>query len=492
MIKTLSTALSLCSAAVLSLSFIPSAQAAEEVGPSESHGVNLTIYNQNFGVVKDVRSMTLKQGLNVIRFSDVASEIDPTSVSLQSLTAPNSLVVREQNYQYDLINPTTILSKSIGKTLKFRQILENGTVHEFSGTLLNAPQSIVASSAGGLRTEYSGLVIKTDSGVILNPVGEIELAELPPGLISKPSLVWKVETTKAGTHETEVAYQTQGLNWKADYVAILNKDDNQLDLNSWVTLDNQSGASYHNAALKLLAGDVHRVQPQLQNVYAGAAMRAAAAPEPQFQEASFAEYHLYTLQGKTDVLDKQTKQMSLFNASKIPAKKLFIFDAQRNGYVPRYNPNGNQEQKVQVKIEVENTTKNGLGMAMPKGKVRVYKRDQDGALQFIGEDEIDHTPRDEKVRLYIGDAFDLVGERKLMHQENVASRVQHTTYEVSLRNHKDVPVTITYVDHPNSNDWTILNSSQPYVRRDAHNVDFPVQVPANGEVKINYQIETRW
>lgn len=465
---------------------------AEEVGASDSQGVSLTIYNQNFGVVKDIRNMDLKSGVNYVRFSDVASQIDPTSVSLLSLTAPNSLTVREQNYQFDLIDPTTILSKSVGKTLKFRQVLDNGSVKEFSGVLINSPRSVVADSNGGTSTRYQGLVVKTDTGVILNPHGEIEIAELPAGLISKPSLVWRLETDKPGTHKTEVAYQTAGLNWKSDYVAILNAADNQLDLTSWVTLDNRSGGTYNNAALKLLAGDVHRVTPTAVNgsMLMERSMRSAA-PQQQFKEQSFAEYHLYTLQGKTDVKDNETKQLSLFNADKIPAKKLFVYDPQRGGNPYYGNPSGTAAQKIQIKIEVENSQKNQLGIPMPKGKVRVYKRDTDGALQFIGEDQIDHTAKDEKVRLYIGDAFDVVGEHKLMRTDNISSNRQRQAFEVLLRNHKDTPISVVAVEHPYG-DWTVMTSSSPGIRRDATNLDFNVTVPANGETKLTYEIETKW
>lgn len=464
------------------------AVAAEEIGTSDSKGIALTIYNQNFGVVKDVRLLPLKAGLNIVRFSDVAAQIDPTSVSLQSLSSPNSLAIREQNYQFDLIDPTTILSKSIGKTLKFRQILQNGSVSEFTGVLLNSPTAVVANSNGGNETRYSGLVIKTDKGIILNPEGQIELAELPPGLISKPSLVWRLETSKAGENTAEVAYQTQGLNWKCDYVAVLNAADNELGLTSWVTLDNKSGATYPNASLKLLAGDVHRVTPAQPAMEMETRGMYADQAKPQFQEQAFAEYHLYTLQGKTDVRDNETKQLSLFNADKIPVKKLFIFDPDSGYSYDQQNPD---KRKIQIKIEVENSEKNGLGMPLPKGKVRVYKKDSDAALQFIGEDEIDHTPHNEKIRLYIGDAFDIVGERKLMRTDNPNPHTQRETFEVSLRNHKKTPVTITVLHHPNG-DWIVANSTIPAIRKSANNLEFNVNVVPEQESKFSYTIQTRF
>ncbi|MBX9685277.1 MAG: hypothetical protein K2X27_01170 [Candidatus Obscuribacterales bacterium] len=462
---------------------------AAETSTSESQGVSITIYNQNFGLIRDIRNIKMQEGINQVRFEDVAGRIDPTSVSFQSLTAPNAVVVREQNYQYDLMDQNTILSKSIGKQLKFRQYLNSGNVAEISGTLLNAPQSMVYDGSGGSSTHYSGIVLKTADGVLLNPSGQVEIAELPPGLVPKPSLLWKLESSKAGDHKTEIAYQTSGINWKCDYVALVGKDDDIADLTSWVTIDNKSGGTYKNAALKLLAGDVHKVQPQRYGMAGGVmAMKASREAEPQFKEQSFAEYHLYTLQGKTDVKDNETKQMSLFNASAIPIKKLFIYEPEKGGY---YYPGSNSgSKKVEVKFELANTEKNHLGIPMPKGKVRVYKKDQDDALQFIGEDEIDHTPRDEKVRLYIGDAFDLVGERKQTNYTRVSDRVSRYSYEISLRNHKSTEVTITAVEH-SYGDWTILNSSSTCNKKDSHTFEFPVKVPANGEVKISYEIEIK-
>jgi hypothetical protein len=450
----------------------------------------VTIYNQNFGLVRDVRNMHLHEGVNHVRFEDVAAQIDPTSVNFQSLTAPNGVVVREQNYQYDLLDQNTILSKSVGKELKFKHYLPGGGTAELNGILLNPPQSTVYNENSGPQTHYQGLVLKTADGIILNPQGQIQLAELPPGLVPRPSLLWKLETTKPGDHKTEIAYQTSGINWKCDYVAVVNKDDNEADLTSWVTIDNKSGGTFKNAALKLLAGDVHKFQPQAVRgpMLMKSAFAEAASAAPQFQEQAFAEYHLYSLQGKTDIRDNETKQMSLFNAADIPVKKLFIFEPNSGYFYPSRGGVQSREQKVQVKFEFSNSEKNHLGMPMPKGKVRVYKKDQDGALQFIGEDEIDHTPRDEKVRLFIGDAFDLVGERKQTNFNRVSDRVSRYSYEISLRNHKDSDVTIVAVEH-SYGDWTILNSSTDYAKKDSHTFEFPVKVPSKGEVKITYEIE---
>ncbi len=453
--------------------------------------VAITVYNQNFGLVKDVRTIELKDGINYLRFDDVAATIDPTTVSFASLSAPNSVTVREQNYQYDLMDLGTILSKSVGKQVKFTQYLSAGGAHEVIGTLLSSPQVTVSDSNGNISTRGQSIVVKTNDGVVVGPGGELEISALPDGLVSKPSLLWKLESDKAGPQKAEISYQAQGLNWKCDYVAVANADDSKVDLTSWVTLDNKSGAVYKDASLKLMAGDVHKVQnaPRpMQMMFKSAMAMSAAAP--QFQEQSFAEYHLYSLNGKTTLGNNETKQLTLFNASAVPVKKLFIYDGGGAPYYGGYIPN-QQPGKVNVKLELANSKENNLGMPMPKGKVRVYKKDQDGALQFVGEDLIDHTPKDEKVRVYLGDAFDIVGERKQTNMQQVSNRVQRMSYEIDLRNHKDSAVTVTCVEHANG-DWKILSSSQPYVKKDAHTFEFAVKVAANSESKVTYEIETRY
>lgn len=456
-----------------------------------SKNIALTVYNQNFGLVKDVRAVNLSKGINFLRFEDVAAAIDPTTVNFMSLTAPNTVVVREQNYQYDLLDPTSILAKSVGKEITFRNN-SGGIAKELRGILLNSPEVTIVDTNGNASVRHQGLVVKTDRAIVLTPAGEMELTELPEGLVAKPSLLWKLEASQGGKHDTEISYQTKGLSWRADYVAVSNEDDTKVDVTSWVTLDNKSGATYNNASLKLLAGDVNKVtEPSANYAREEMAMDAVAeAPPPQFSEKSFAEYHLYTMAGKTDINDNETKQLSLFNASDVPSKKLYIYEPVQGvvpygGWMPQRAPD-----KVNVKLEIVNSEKNNMGMALPKGKVRVYKKDHDGALQFIGEDLIDHTPSDEKFRLYIGDAFDLVGERKQTSYTRPSDREERSSYEISLRNHKDSKVTITAVEHSHGQ-WKIRESSHAYVKKDSTTFEFAVDVPARGEVKITYEIEVR-
>ncbi|MBS1998556.1 MAG: DUF4139 domain-containing protein [Cyanobacteria bacterium SZAS LIN-2] len=458
---------------------------------SDSKDVSITIYNQNFGLVRDVREIMFKDGRNNIKFDDVAAGIDPTTVSFISLTAPNSVAVREQNYQFDLMDINTILKRSVGREVKFRQFIPGGGERSVEGTLLSPPSASVADSNGNVSEQAQSIVVKTSSGIVVAPQGQLELAELPKGLVAKPSLLWKIDCEKAGQQKAEISYQTQGLNWKCDYVAVDNADDSGVDITSWVTLDNKSGATYNDAALKLIAGDVHKVQNAQPMMERAMAMDGAAAAAPQqFSEQSFAEYHLYSLAGRTDLHDNETKQMTLFTASAVPVKKLFIFEPSG----PFEDGSGGDDSKVKVKLEMVNSKENNMGMALPKGKVRVYKRDADSALQFIGEDAIDHTAKDEKVRLEIGNAFDVVGGFKQTSFNDGSSfggKVQKATYEVSLRNHKDAPVTVTFVGHAGG-DWKITTPSTPFTKKNSTTYEFTVPVAKNGETKITYTVETRY
>lgn len=273
--------------------------------------LEITVYNQNFGLVKDVRVMELKGGESIVKVSDIAALIDPATVHFKSLTAPESVMIKEQNYEYDLINPEKLLSKYIGKNIRVRQYLD-GKEKVLEGTLL--------STAGGN-------VLQTKEGIVLNPSGQIELPSLPEGLISKPELVWSIICDKEGKHSIELSYITQGLNWKADYVAVINQTDDKADLTGWVTLTNTSGTSYENANLKLIAGDVRRVTPVPgYGGYGVEATKAAMSTVAGFEEKAFFEYHLYTLRYPTTLKENETKQISFIEAPQINVKKVFVFD----------------------------------------------------------------------------------------------------------------------------------------------------------------------
>ncbi len=488
------------SAAILAGALASAAFGQQEGKVGKPTGVSLTIYNQNFGVVKDRRTVELGKGRTALIVEDVAQLIDPTTVHFKSLTAPNAVVVREQNYQYDLINPLTMLNKSVGKRVTIRQNIGNGQQKEITGTILAPVTAQVAQTGeGGGGTSYNGLVVKTDDGrIVLNPVGEAHLHEMPVGLVPIPRLLWLVDSEQAGRHEAEVSYMTQGLTWRADYVVVLSADDQLVDVTGWVTLDNKSGATYENANLQLIAGDVRRIQPR--GGMGGAVRRQEAlmdAAAPAFQEESLFEYHLYTLDGTTTVRDNEQKQMTLLSANKAPCVKKFVYDG-RTGFWgisnPEFRPGEQWDtsnyKKVNVIIEVKNA-KPSLGIPLPKGRMRLYKADSKGGLQFVGEDEIDHTPKDETVRLTVGDAFDIVGEHKRTSFRRISEKEVEESFEVTVKNHKSEDVTVSVIEHLWA-DWRITQKSMDFVKRDARTVEFAVKVPKNGSATVTYTARTKW
>ncbi|MBP7217122.1 MAG: DUF4139 domain-containing protein [Candidatus Omnitrophica bacterium] len=451
-------------------------------GAQEKEGIELTIYNQNFALVKDKRMLELKNGVNNIRFSDVAAQIEPTSVHFKSLTDPLGCMIQEQNYEYDLVSADKLLKKYIDKSVNL--VAKEGK--SYSGSLMSYDgEHIVLSSSGALS-----MISRKDN------IREISFPDLPEGLITKPTLMWQLANNKAGAHLTEVSYLTQGIGWEADYVLVTDKDDKSVDLSGWVTIDNKCGASFKDASLKLIAGEVKRAQEET-----GMPRRAMkmvyedVASVPQFSEQSFFEYHLYTLQRKATVKDNQTKQISLLSANSVPVKKLFIFDPvdYYGWYWYQYDDQqGKKEQKVKVKLELKNSKDNKLGMPLPKGKVKVYKKDSEGSLQFIGEDSIDHTPKDETIRLYLGDAFDVVGERKKINYRQGNDWAEES-FEISLRNHKESAIEVNVVErmwrHAN---WKIIAQSHQFTKKDAQAIEFKVPVAKDAETKITYTVRYWW
>ncbi len=457
---------------------------------TDGEGIALTIYNQNFGVVREKRNVDVKEKVGTIQFTDVASQIDGTTVQFKSITDPDATVL-EQNYEYDLVSADKLLEKYIDKQITV--LTKDGSRYSGSLQSFDANQLVIRQEG-----EKAGIVMVQRG----DNVKDIQFGALPEGLITKPTLVWKLATEKVGQQLIEVAYQTAGINWQADYNAVLNPNDTKLDLGGWVTINNQSGATYKDAKLKLIAGDVRRV-PQPQQMLNGYAMRAksALADESGFAEKSFFEYHLYTLGRPATVAQNQTKQIELLKAVDVPVKKVFLYDG-----APQYRFYGGLNQdasygsevgnkKVNVIVEVKNSKENNLGMALPKGKMRLYKRDEaDGSLEFIGEDEIDHTPKDETVKLHIGDAFDIVGERKRTNYHvDAGSHVITESFEIRIRNHKTEPVEVLVKETLYRwNNWEITESNQKWTKYDANTIHFPVKVDKDGEQVITYTVRYTW
>ena len=455
---------------------------------TDGEGIALTIYNQNFGVVREKRNVDVKEKTGTIRFTDVASQIDGTSVQFKSITDPQATVL-EQNYEYDLVSADKLLEKYIDKQIAV--LTKDGS--RYSGSLLSFDANQLVIQQEGEK----GGIVMVQRG---DNVKDIQFGALPEGLITKPTLVWKLATEKVGQQLIEVAYQTAGINWQADYNAILNPNDTKLDLGGWVTINNQSGATYKDAKLKLIAGDVQRVQQSRLDM-----MRirtfAAKAAEPGFEEKSFFEYHLYTLGRPATVAQNQTKQIELLKAADVPVKKVFLYDgAPQYRFYGGLNNDANygsedSNKKVNVVVEVKNSKENNLGMALPKGKMRLYKRDEaDGSLEFIGEDEIDHTPKDETVKLHIGDAFDIVGERKRTNfHVDASGHVMTESFEIHIRNHKAEPVEVLVKETLYRwNNWEITESNQKWTKYDSNTIHFPVKVDKDGEQVITYTVRYTW
>lgn len=447
-------------------------------GLEDQTGVALTIYNVNLGLVKDQRQLKLSKGTGELRFMDVASQIIPTSVYIKSLISPSSLQILEQNYEYDLLNPQRLLDKYVGKEIKL-----------YYKNPYTEREEIVSAT---LLSNNGGPIFKIGDEITFGHPGRIIFPGVPENLISKPTLVWLLNNTLQSAQNIEASYLTNGINWRADYVVTLNDKDDQADLLGWVTIDNNSGTTYNNAKLKLVAGDVNRVKDEAE--YEGKMMRyaktAAMPAMEQFKEESFFEYHIYTLQRPSTIKDKQTKQISLVTADSIPVKKELIFRGTNYYFYSRY-ADAITNQKVGVFVEIANKKEHNLGIPLPKGTVRVYKHDSEGSLQFIGEDSIDHTPKDEKVKIKLGDAFDVVGTRKQMDWKKIAYDTYEASFEISLRNHKKEDITVKVIE-PIPGDWTMLSSSHEYKKTDAFTAEFEIPVQKDKETKLTYRVRMRY
>ncbi|OYT41892.1 MAG: DUF4139 domain-containing protein [Candidatus Altiarchaeales archaeon ex4484_43] len=437
----------------------------------EAEDLEVTIYNSNLGVVKEYRTNFLAAGLNDVLYEGVASKIDPTSVRLKSING--NIEVLEQNFQYDLVSRDKILAKYIDKEITAYQIygdkkeLVRGTLLSFSG---------------------NQLILKDENGEIqIISVSNLVLPELPEGLITKPTLHWIIDSEEAMNHTLELSYMTSGMTWKADYVVVTNDDDTKLDLNGWVTITNNAGTTFKNTALKLVAGDVHRVRAggtlERNMLYAEKAMAPSAK---QFVEETLFEYHMYDLQRKTTLKNNEQKQISLLSSNDINVEKEYVYDDIRYWWWYGSGWSDTGEKKVNVMLNFENSEENNLGIPLPKGTVRVFKKDSEGKLQFIGEDSIDHTPKDETIRLFIGQAFDIVGQRKQMDFNKLSNWYEYV-WEVTLRNHKDEDITVTVLERTGG-DWEIVEENYEHTKESNNLIKWKVPVESDGESKLIYTI----
>ncbi|HDH97295.1 MAG TPA: DUF4139 domain-containing protein [Proteobacteria bacterium] len=438
----------------------------------DRRSIGLTIYNNELALVKETRQLKLKKGVFSIRFEDVAQKIDATSVQVKPLGGPGFELL-EQNYEFDLITPNKLMDKYVGKRLKL--VLPPKKEGD--------EERVVEAK---LISTNNGYVYQIGNEIHLWASGRVILPRLPKDLVSSPTLVWLVKGKGDGVQKLDVSYLTGGFNWRCDYILAVSPDEKSGDFSGWVTITNKSGATYADASVQLIAGEIHRVREYPEDRLFYARAKAAEAGAPQFAEEAFFEYHLYTLKRKTTIKDNQTKQIALLSASGIPLKKRYIVKS----WIGMWGAD-EEKGKVGVYMEFENSKAKKLGMALPKGKVRVYKKDRRGQQQFLGEDTIDHTPVDEKVRLKIGEAFDIVYEGRRTEYRKISRNVRQYKMEYEIRNHKDEAITVE-IEVRFYGDWQILEASHRWTKETANRVVFRVPVGAKAKQKVSYKAQVVW
>jgi len=434
------------------LLIIPATLIAEDIA--------VTVYNSNLGVISEKRTLKFDKGTGILAFRDVPTLIDANSVGF-TVEGNRNISILEQNYAYDLVNPEKMYQKYIDKEIEL--IDKEGKL--YSGTLL-------AYSGGAVTIKEKSGRIKI---VLLANVSEVNFPSLPDGLITRPTLFWKYSSDFPGDVNCEVGYQTSGIGWSAEYVGLLDPKEAQLDLSGWAAIDNQSGKTYADATLKLVAGDIHRAQAPSYPMADGILRSMAKSDEAGFQEKAFFEYHLYTLPRKATVDDKEIKQISLFEPATAKVSKIFR-------YQPDFSPTA-----VEVAIRFTNSQATGLGMPLPAGRVRIFKADVDGSRILLGEDWIKHTPKDEELTLVVGNAFDIAAEERTMNQTRVTQNIEDREMEIELRNRKETAVTVE-VSKKLYGFWEILESNFEYKKKDANTIEFKIPVNANQMVVVKYKV----
>lgn len=484
----------------------------------------LTIYNQNFAVVRDVVPLDLKAGINSIQFTETTAHVETDSVILRDPSGNITLQILEQNYRNDPVSQDLLLSLNEGKTIDFQTDIGSGQKKIVQGKIIRSgyvPHGSEAMQRYGqqyyrqqMAASYGGSgpsqpIIEVDGKLQFSLPGQPVFPALADDTILKPTLDWQIRTPKAAKLDAELAYVTGGMSWEADYNVIAPEKSDLLDITGWVTIDNQSGKTFKDARIKLMAGDVSKIQPREENMramgFASGMIMAKSDISPTVTEKTFDEYHLYTLERPATVRDRETKQVEFVRASGVKSQRVYIYDGlkldanQFRGWSMeniRNNENFGTEcnTKVAVVREFKNSEENQLGMPLPKGRVRFYKQDNDGQPEFTGENTIDHTPKDEMLRIYTGNAFDLVGERRRTDWK-IDTRAQYAdeSFEIKLRNHKKEPVEIRVVEHLYRwYTWDITKSSDPFVKTAAQVMEFRVQLKSDEEKTVTYTVHYTW
>jgi hypothetical protein len=447
---------------------------------SDQTDLNVTVYNSNIALIRDVRNLALPSGIFRLKFMDIAATVNPATVHFRSLNDPDKLGVIEQNYEYDLLEPAKLLHKYVGKEVTLvRSYQDNNTTkrEEIKAILLS---------------DNNGPVWKIGNDIVTGMFAEsYRFPEVPANLYERPTLLMSLENSGAKKQQVEASYLANNLSWNADYVLTVARDDKNADLDGWVTVVNNSGTAFHNARLQLVAGELNRVQPPAPTSMALREMGMNKAAAPQFQQEAFSEYHLYSLGRKTSVEDKETKQISLLQGSGVPVEKIYMVNGQNYYYHNQQAPGAPLKDPVMVYYKFKNEEKAGLGIPLPAGNVRVYQKDSKGGILFAGEDRIDHTPKDEFVNIHIGNAFDVVAEHKQTDYKRIDTHTWEMEFEVTLRNHKDGPVTVQ-VNEPIGGSWEMLSSTYKYTKTAAFAAQFIVPVAKDGTSVLKYRIRASW
>ena len=440
----------------------------------------VTVYNSNLALVRDIREFTIPAGESDLQFVDIAATVNPATVHFRSLSEPARLSVLEQNYEFDLLEPEKLLRKYVGRDVTLvRTRMQNG-----SATQEEVTARLVSFNNGPIWKIGNDYVTGLGSDHMRFP-------ELPSNLYSRPTLVWKLANRGGARHRVEASYLAGGLSWHADYVLTVGRDDRAADLDGWVTLNNGSGTAYRDAKLQFVAGDLNRVAPVAQKraMEAMADMRTSAAPV--MTQEAFSEYHLYTLGRRTTIANQETKQLSLLNGTGIPVAKRYVVDGQSFYYRNRRSPGAPLKDHVQVFYRLKNDDRSGLGAPMPEGIIRVYQADSKGGLQFVGEDRIDHTPKDETIDLKIGNAFDVVCERNQVDFEKISETVYEMEFEITLRNHKATPISVE-VNEPIGGTWRMLRSTHEWQKTAAWAAQFTVPVANDAAATLKYRVRVTY
>lgn len=452
---------------------------------NDQQNVAVTIYNGNLALIKDTRKVQLKNGNNTLALRDVSAQIRPETALLRSVSDSGSLALLEQNFDFDLLTPEKLLEKYVGKTVRLiKTHPTTGSETSEQATVLSANKGVVLKVGNRIETGVAASRIVFD--------------DVPANLRDRPTLVTQINNKGAADQTVELSYLTGGLGWKADYVAELNNKEDALDLSGWVTLTNTSGASYKNAKLQLVAGDVNRVQPNtLDYQYARRNTGVVAAPITQVDmaEETLLEYHLYTLDRPTTIAENQTKQVALLSAGSVPVRKEMLLYGDQNYYLQQYGKIGDKL-KVSVFVEFDNKEASKLGLPLPQGVMRVYKKDSAGNAQFVGEDHVDHTPKNETVRLKLGEAFDVTADKKqtdfkILPRPSKQNQLYESAFEYTLKNAKKEKVTIT-VQEPIGGEWKILNENHPHTKANSHLAVWKIEVPAEGKTTLTFRAQVKY